>query len=84
MVVASENPLTGEPAAAGSVPGSVAVAACAFMALFYVAILYSPTLILRLPPPSSLDSFMIRRFACAILSSAVSVLASAILLGVSY
>ncbi|XP_019703479.1 CAAX prenyl protease 2 isoform X3 [Elaeis guineensis] len=79
MVVVPENPLTGEPA--GSVPGSVAVAACAAMALFYVAILYAPTLILRLPPPSSLDSFMIRRFACAIVSSAISVLASAILLG---
>ncbi|XP_008788156.2 CAAX prenyl protease 2 isoform X1 [Phoenix dactylifera] len=81
MVVAPENPLSGESAAAGSVPGSAALAACAAMAIFYVAILYSPTLILRLPPPSSIDSFMIRRFACAIVSSAVSVLASAILLG---
>ncbi|KAG1331011.1 CAAX prenyl protease 2 [Cocos nucifera] len=81
MVVAPANPMTGEPAATGSVPGSVAVAACAAMALFYVAILYSPTLILRLPPPSSLDCFMIRRFACAIVSSTISMVASAILLG---
>ncbi|URE43101.1 CAAX prenyl protease, partial [Musa troglodytarum] len=67
--------------AAARVSGSVAVAACAAMAFFYVAILYSPTLILRLPPPASQDSFMIRRFACAAVSSAASVLACVLLLG---
>ncbi|RRT42579.1 hypothetical protein B296_00057025 [Ensete ventricosum] len=70
-------------AAAARVSGTVAVAACAAMAFFYVAILYAPTLILRLPPPTSLDSFMIRRFACAAVSSAASVLACVLLLGVS-
>ncbi|RWW36966.1 hypothetical protein BHE74_00057973 [Ensete ventricosum] len=70
-------------AAAARVSGTEAVAACAAMAFFYVAILYAPTLILRLPPPTSLDSFMIRRFACAAVSSAASVLACVLLLGVS-
>ncbi|CAA0837853.1 CAAX prenyl protease 2 [Striga hermonthica] len=53
-------------------PKSAAVAACAAMAVFYVAVLYFPTLILRLPPPDSFTSFMIRRFACAAVSSVVS------------
>ncbi|WOL01602.1 hypothetical protein Cni_G10319 [Canna indica] len=73
------HPSTAE--AAASVSGSAAVAACAAMAFFYVAILYSPTLILRLPPPASLDSFMIRRFACAVVSSIASVIACILLLG---
>ncbi|CAL9178374.1 unnamed protein product [Musa acuminata subsp. burmannicoides] len=79
-----EEPRICDPSAmeaAARVSGTVAVAACAAMAFFYVAILYSPTLILRLPPPASLDSFMIRRFACAAVSSAASVLACGLLLG---
>ena len=62
---------------------SVAVAACTAMALFYVAILYSPTLILRLPPPTSLKSFMIRRLICAAVSSVVSLVVCAFILPVS-
>ncbi|XP_073276035.1 CAAX prenyl protease 2 [Primulina huaijiensis] len=50
---------------------SGAVAACTAMAVFYVAILYSPTLILRLPQPTSFKSFMVRRFVCAAVSSIV-------------
>ncbi|KAJ0973421.1 hypothetical protein J5N97_021380 [Dioscorea zingiberensis] len=69
-------------AASGGVSGSAAVAACAAMAVFYVAILYSPTLVFRLPPPSSLQSFMLRRFACAAVSSLISLLFSSFLLGV--
>ncbi|KAF2307613.1 hypothetical protein GH714_030190 [Hevea brasiliensis] len=46
---------------------SAAVIACAAMTLFYVAILYAPSLILRLPPPSSLKEFMIRREASHLL-----------------
>ncbi|KAA8518589.1 hypothetical protein F0562_016063 [Nyssa sinensis] len=38
----------------------VAVAACTTMAFFYVAILYAPAFILRLPPPASFKSLMIR------------------------
>ncbi|XP_073013559.1 CAAX prenyl protease 2 isoform X1 [Typha latifolia] len=68
-------------AASSSISGSSAISACAAMAFFYVAILYSPTLIFRLPPPTSLESFLIRRFVCAIVSSIVSVIATSILLG---
>lgn len=81
----SENPRISDHLALATAPisGRVAVTACAAMAFFYVAILYSPTLILRLPPPASLESFMIRRFACAVVSSAVSVISCLFLLGVS-
>ncbi|XP_010244561.1 PREDICTED: CAAX prenyl protease 2 isoform X2 [Nelumbo nucifera] len=58
----------------------VAVIACTAMAIFYVAVLYAPTLILRFPPPTSLNNFMIRRFVCAIVSSIVSVIVCALLL----
>ncbi|EYU35475.1 hypothetical protein ABFS82_10G052200 [Erythranthe guttata] len=56
----------------GGLTKSAAVAACTAMAVFYVAILYSPTLVLRLPPPISFKSYMIRRFVCAAISSVVS------------
>ncbi|KAI9153697.1 hypothetical protein LWI28_015213 [Acer negundo] len=59
---------------------AVAVIACVFLTLFYVAILYAPTLILRLPPPSSLKNFLIRRFVCAAISSVVSLLFTALIL----
>ncbi|XP_011019899.1 PREDICTED: CAAX prenyl protease 2 isoform X1 [Populus euphratica] len=58
----------------------VAVIACATMAFLYVAILYAPTLILRLPAPSSLKEFMIRRFICATMSSFISLVFCALLL----
>ncbi|XP_050122064.1 CAAX prenyl protease 2-like isoform X2 [Malus sylvestris] len=64
----------------GGVSKAVAVVACAAMALFYVAVLYAPTVILRLPPPPSFKNFMIRRFVCAAISSVVSVTVSALLL----
>lgn len=60
-----------------------ALVACFSMALLYVATLYAPTVVLRLPPPSSFKSFMIRRFACAAVSSLVSVVATALVLPVS-
>ncbi|KAL0338617.1 UNVERIFIED_CONTAM: CAAX prenyl protease 2 [Sesamum angustifolium] len=59
---------------------SAAVGACTAMAVFYVAILYSPTLILRLPPPNSFKSFMIRRFVCAAVSSLVSLIVCSLIL----
>ncbi|KAF9599382.1 hypothetical protein IFM89_036868 [Coptis chinensis] len=59
---------------------STALIACGSMAILYVAILYSPTLLFRLPKPTSLNTFMIRRFICAIISSLVSVTLSAFLL----
>ncbi|KAL8263354.1 hypothetical protein R6Q59_024703 [Mikania micrantha] len=65
---------------AGGVSVPVAVVACIAMAIFYVAILYSPTLILRLPPPDSFKSFMIRRFVCAGISTVVSLLVCAFIL----
>ncbi|KAJ9184459.1 hypothetical protein P3X46_004184 [Hevea brasiliensis] len=62
---------------------SAAVIACAAMTLFYVAILYAPSLILRLPPPSSLKEFMIRRFVCAAISSIVSIVFCSLILPMS-
>ncbi|XP_057505608.1 CAAX prenyl protease 2 [Actinidia eriantha] len=59
---------------------SVAVTACTAMALFYVAILYSPTLILRLPPPNSFKIFVIRRFVCVAVSTVLSLIVSAVIL----
>ncbi|KAL9263335.1 CAAX prenyl protease 2-like protein [Drosera capensis] len=62
---------------------SGAVTACFAMAVLYVVTLYSPTLILRLPPTTSFEQFMRRRFACAAVSSVVSLgFASFILLPV--
>ncbi|XP_022767104.1 CAAX prenyl protease 2 [Durio zibethinus] len=58
----------------------VAMIACIAMTLFYVAILYAPTLILRLPPPQSFKNFMIRRFICAAISSFASVIFCALVL----
>lgn len=59
---------------------SAAVAACTAMALLYVAILHAPTLILRLPPPPSFNSFLIRRFICAAISSVLSLLICTLIL----
>lgn len=67
-----------------SISKPVAVTACTAMAFFYVAVLYAPTLILRLPPPPSLQVFMIRRFLCAFVSTAVSILVCALILPVSF
>ncbi|CAN1141976.1 CAAX prenyl protease 2 [Linum perenne] len=61
---------------------SAAVLSCTAMALLYVAILYAPTLVLRLPQPSSLTEFMVRRFVCAAISSMVSIAACALILPV--
>ncbi|XP_021993844.1 CAAX prenyl protease 2 [Helianthus annuus] len=65
---------------AGGVPASLAIVACIGMTILYVAILYSPTLILRLPPPSSFKTFMIRRFICAGISTVVSLVVCAFIL----
>ncbi|KAJ9559225.1 hypothetical protein OSB04_013839 [Centaurea solstitialis] len=64
----------------GGVTVAVAMVACTAMTVFYVAILYSPTLILRLPPPASFKSFMIRRFVCAGISTVVSLVVCALIL----
>lgn len=66
----------------GVVSKPVAVSACVAMALLYVASLYAPTVLLRLPPPSSLNSFMIRRFLCAAVSTVLSLFLSALILPV--
>ncbi|GMN39408.1 hypothetical protein TIFTF001_008638 [Ficus carica] len=50
------------------------------MAILYVAILYAPTLLLRLPHPSSLKHFLLRRFICAAISSLLVLLLSSLLL----
>ncbi|XP_021728675.1 CAAX prenyl protease 2-like isoform X3 [Chenopodium quinoa] len=59
---------------------STAVTACVAMTLLYVAILYAPTLIFRLPSPTSYQQFMIRRFVCAAASSLLCVFISSFLL----
>ncbi|CAM0955913.1 unnamed protein product [Alopecurus aequalis] len=76
------TPAVSHPASPPVIPGTVAVAACAAMAVSYVAVLYAPTLLLRLPPATSLRAFFHRRFVCAAMSSAASVLATAALLRV--
>ncbi|KFK36523.1 hypothetical protein AALP_AA4G135300 [Arabis alpina] len=58
----------------------VAVAACVAMALFYVLILYAPTVILRLPTATSFSEFLIRRFICAAISTVVSIVFTAFIL----
>ncbi|KAG2619851.1 hypothetical protein PVAP13_3NG140300 [Panicum virgatum] len=70
------------PATPPAIPGAAAVAACTAMAVSYVAVLYAPTVILRFPPPTSLRSFLHRRFACAAVASTASALATAALLRV--
>lgn len=60
-----------------------AIVACTSMTLLYVAILYTPTFVLGLPPPDSFKSFMIRRFICAAVSSVVSLILCAFILPVS-
>lgn len=67
-----------------SISKAVAVTSCTAMTLFYVAVLYAPTSILRLPPPPSLQVFMIRRFICAFVSTVVSVVVCALILPVSF
>ncbi|XP_057422931.1 CAAX prenyl protease 2 isoform X2 [Lotus japonicus] len=67
----------------GVVSKPVAVSACVAMALLYVASLYAPTVLFRLPPPSSLNSFMIRRFLCAAVSTVLSLFLSALILPVT-
>ncbi|KAF7818780.1 CAAX prenyl protease 2 [Senna tora] len=66
----------------GGLSKPLAVIACMAMALLYVAILYAPTLVLRLPPPSSFNNYMVRRFICAIISSILSLFISALILPV--
>ncbi|KAI3852567.1 hypothetical protein MKX03_019988 [Papaver bracteatum] len=63
-----------------SISKTMAIIACTSMSILYVAILYSPTLILRLPNPSTLNSYMIRRFICAAVSSVISIFLCAFLL----
>ncbi|MBA0660673.1 hypothetical protein Goklo_012650, partial [Gossypium klotzschianum] len=78
LATASPNPDMEE--SEGRLSKPVAVIACIAMTLFYVAILYAPTLILRLPPPQSYENFMIRRFICAAFCSVASVIFCALVL----
>ncbi|GMH23165.1 hypothetical protein Nepgr_025008 [Nepenthes gracilis] len=69
-----------DAADAEMVSKSVAVIACTAMSVLYVGILYSPTLIFRLPQPTSFKQFLIRRFICAAVSSLVSLFMSSLIL----
>ncbi|KAK7392601.1 hypothetical protein VNO78_21044 [Psophocarpus tetragonolobus] len=64
----------------GVVWKAVAVLACIAMAVFYVGVLYAPSVLLRLPAPPSFTCFMIRRFLCALVSSILSLFLSALIL----
>uniref|UniRef100_A0ACD5TA42 Uncharacterized protein n=1 Tax=Avena sativa TaxID=4498 RepID=A0ACD5TA42_AVESA len=75
-------PSDSHPSSPPVISGTAAVAACAAMAVSYVAVLYAPTLLFRLPPATSLRAFFHRRFVCAAVSSAASVLSTAALLRV--
>lgn len=66
----------------GTVSKPVAVISCIAMALLYVVTLYAPTVLLRLPPPSSFTNYMIRRFLCAIVSTTLSLFISPLILPV--
>ncbi|XP_078170303.1 farnesylated protein-converting enzyme 2 [Carex rostrata] len=63
-----------------SVSKSVAVSACGAMAVFYVAVLYAPTGLLRMSARVSREQFFLRRFVCAAVSTAVSLAATFYLL----
>ncbi|XP_063946892.1 CAAX prenyl protease 2 isoform X2 [Daucus carota subsp. sativus] len=67
---------------ASEISKTTAIVACTSMTLLYVAILYTPTFLLRLPPPDSIQTFMIRRFICAAVSSVASLLLCAYILPV--
>lgn len=67
---------------ASEISKTTAIVACTSMTMLYVAILYTPTFVFRLPPPDSFKSFMIRRFICAAVSSLVSLLLCAFILPV--
>lgn len=79
-----EVAFTGGDGAGGDVSKLVAVIACTAMAVLYVAILYTPTLILRLPPPDSFQSHLIRRFICAAISSVLSLIACSLILPIQW
>lgn len=57
-----------------------AVLSCTTLALFYVVVLYLPTLILRLPPAGSYKDFMVRRFICAAVFTVASVISCSLIL----
>lgn len=73
-----------EEVVVNGVSRSVACIACAAMAILYVALLYAPTLILRLPPSTSYTSFLVRRFICAAIASVVSIISSALILSIRW
>ncbi|XP_078440762.1 farnesylated protein-converting enzyme 2 isoform X1 [Wolffia australiana] len=62
--------------------GAMALGACSAMSILYVGILYTPRLLLRLPAPKTMNSFLIRRFICAAVASLISLISSALVLGV--
>ncbi|XP_016436921.1 CAAX prenyl protease 2 isoform X1 [Nicotiana tabacum] len=92
LINPSENPMeaafTGDAVSDGGggseMSKSLAVITCTALAIFYVAILYSPTLILRLQPPDSFQSYMIRRFICAAISSVFSLIACSLILPIQW
>ncbi len=67
----------------GNREGMVAIAGCAAMAVLYVGSLYVPSVVLRLPPPRSINAHYLRRFLWSIVASALAAVACLSLLPVS-
>ncbi len=67
----------------GNRQGMVAIAGCAAMAVLYVGSLYVPSVVLRLPPPRSINAHYLRRFLWSIVASALAAVACLSLLPVS-
>ncbi|VFQ79758.1 unnamed protein product [Cuscuta campestris] len=85
------TPMATDEAATGSlaygttgVSKWTAVLSCTAMALFYVIVLYLPTLILRLPPAGSYRDFMVRRFICAAVFTVASVISCSLILHIRW
>ncbi|CAK9861207.1 unnamed protein product [Sphagnum jensenii] len=66
----------------GNRQGLVAIAGCAAMAVLYVGSLYVPSVVLRLPPPRSINAHYLRRFLWSIVASALAAVACLSLLPV--
>jgi prenyl protein peptidase len=66
----------------GNRQGMVAIAGCAAMAVLYVGSLYVPSVVLRLPPPRSINAHYLRRFLWSIVASALAAVACLSLLPV--
>uniref|UniRef100_A0A7I4DJJ6 intramembrane prenyl-peptidase Rce1 n=1 Tax=Physcomitrium patens TaxID=3218 RepID=A0A7I4DJJ6_PHYPA len=59
-------------AANPSFSSGTAILACAAMAVLYVGMLYTPSLLFRLPPARTINEHYIRRFTCSVVASVLA------------